>query len=530
MRGDPRRTASANGSVHSEKANLNLESQPQDIESAAALHISPRWPGRPRIWVAFALVVAGAVALTFYRLGACGICKGNEAVEAVFIQQMVEHGKVLFPAVNGGSPMYKPPLFHWTATALDRLAGIHRVTPFNFRLPAALYTVAGVGLTMVFAYGVIGGEGAILAGLILLSAHQYIRLGRMGRVDMTLTFFETLALFAFWWWLERWPQSGAGARNRNAMIYVAAVAAGLAVLSKGPVGALLPGLAIAIFLIVERRLGDVVRRIPVGAAALAVAIGASWYLAGYLDARHALLSRQLGSENFGRFFGALGSSPPWFYLGPLLFSSLPVSLLIPIAVASVLVNRKPEQVEESVQCEDAIKLLAIFWLVTLAFFSIAAYKSRWYLLPLWPSAAVILAWWIKRSGALYGRRPIEGGFAAVCVAVAIFNLFYIPHQERRECARYGYRAAAAGIRSIVGPSQPLYAAGFVDEDFAPLLFYLDRDAPFVSSDLAKAPPGYIIVPEKLWNARKDYLRGYLLVMRSSEGRRKPVLLRHFAHR
>ncbi len=475
------------------------------------------------------MILAGAVALTFYRLGSCGICKGNEAVEAVFIQQMVEHGKVLFPAVNGGSPMYKPPLYHWTATALDHLAGVRKVTAFNFRLPAALYTVAGVGLTMVFAYGVIGGEGAIVAGLILLSAHQYIRLGRMGRVDMALTFFETLALFAFWWWLDG-LKSAAQARRPNTMIYVAAAASGLAVLAKGPVGMLLPGLAIAIFLVAEGRLGDVLRRIPAAAAVLAVIIGASWYAAGYIDARHALLSRQLGSENFGRFFGALGSAPPWFYLGPLLFSSLPVSLLIPIAVAAALLKRGPQQPQASVRGQDAIELLAIFWLVTVAFFSIAAYKSRWYLLPLWPSAAVILAWWIRRIGALYGSRLIEGGFAAVCAAVAIFNLFYIPHQERRECARYSYRATAAAIRNIVGPSQPLYAAGFVDEDFAPLLFYLDRDAPFLPPDLAKAPPGYIIVPEKLWDTHKGYLRGYLLVMRSSEGRRKPVLLRHFVEK
>jgi hypothetical protein len=61
--------------------------------------------------------------LTTYKLGACGICKGNQAVEAVFVQQMVEHGKVLSPAVNGGSPMYKPLPFHWTATALDHLLG-----------------------------------------------------------------------------------------------------------------------------------------------------------------------------------------------------------------------------------------------------------------------------------------------------------------------------------------------------------------------------------------------------------------------
>jgi hypothetical protein len=72
----------------------------------------------------------------------------------------------------------------------------------------------------------------------------------------------------------------------------------------------------------------------------------------------------------------------------------------------------------------------------------------------------------------------------------------------------------------------LYATGFVDEDFAPLLFYLDRDAQFISRDLAKAPPGYIIVPAELWQAQKEEAHGFEPILQSPEGRRKPVLLRH----
>jgi 4-amino-4-deoxy-L-arabinose transferase-like glycosyltransferase len=500
--------------------------QGQNIDAALTRDALPRLLNPRRHWIAFAIIIAGALCVTTYRLGACGICKGNEAVEAIFLQQMVEHGKVLFPAVNGGSPMYKPPLFHWTATALDRAAGVKKVTPFNFRLPAALYTTAGVALTMTFAYGILSIDGAILAGLTLLAAHQYLRLGRMGRVDMTLTFFETLAVFAFWWWFDRMARAEGEKRSGNAKIYVAAAAAGLAVLSKGPVGAIIPGLSAGIFVIAQGRLREVLRRVPVGALGLAILIAASWYVAGYLGAKHALLTRQLGSENFGRFFGALGTSPPWYYLGPLLLNSVPVSLLVPAGVFAIFFASRGSETESGARARQAVKLLAIFWLVTLVFYSAAAYKSRWYILPLWPSAAVILAWWIKRVGMHWRRGLVEGGFAAVCAAVALFNLFFIPYQEMRECARYSYRWTATEIRRIVGDSQPLYATGFVDEDFAPLLFYLDRDAPFISSDLGAAPRGYIIVPAELWDARKDDTKGFEVLLRSGEGRRKPVLLRH----
>ena len=78
-----------------------------------------------------------------------------------FVQQMVEHGVLLFPLENGSAPMYKPPLFHWTATALDRIARVNRVTAFNLRLPSALYAIAGVVLTIIFAWAPLGESGAI---------------------------------------------------------------------------------------------------------------------------------------------------------------------------------------------------------------------------------------------------------------------------------------------------------------------------------------------------------------------------------
>src|SRR5713101_7543220 len=166
--------------------------------------------------------VAVAAALVLNRLEAAGVCGANEAVEGIFVQQMVEHGKVLFPLENGHSPMYKPPLFHWTATAVDHLLGVRKVTAFNLRLTAALYAVAGVILTISFSWDFIGHDGAWLTGLILCGSYQYIEQGRIGRVDMTLCFFETLALLVFMWWYagkERGPlgeEEGEKSQEREA--------------------------------------------------------------------------------------------------------------------------------------------------------------------------------------------------------------------------------------------------------------------------------------------------------------------------
>jgi 4-amino-4-deoxy-L-arabinose transferase-like glycosyltransferase len=556
---------------------------------------------RPRTLVAIALVVIAAAATTLHRLGAADVCGSNEAVEAVFLQQMVEHDALLFPLENGRSPMYKPPLFHWTAVAIDRLAGIEKVTAFNLRLPAALYAIAGVVLTIAFACTFLGPGDAILAGLILTASYQYIENARIGRVDMTLCFFETLALFAFMWWsaprdisvsvIPPVGDEGDERRGPTYLRYLLAIALGLAVLAKGPVGALLPGLAVLIFLITARRIRDIPKLATPGPVIVTLAIASSWYLACLFGRRYGFLHRQIGSENFGRFFGALGAMAPWYYLKPILLNSPPLSLLIPFAVVSALrtfwssaseilyppssdkTDDEARSSSESMRPADirtnppggirpsqnplsiwmslrmmflpamddpaedqppsavhsrravlAVRLFAIFWLVTVLFFTVAAYKRRAYLMPLWPVSALLLSWWIASLGRTRSGKILRRAVVATCAILIAVNFFWLPHKEVHDCAGDSMREAAAQINRIVGPSEPLYLYQFED-DPAPLLFYLNRIAPRIWGKLGDAPPGYVIATAAAWDRLKDQALDLQPVLESSSGRPRLVLLR-----
>ncbi len=484
------------------------------------------------LWVATAILAIACVtlALTTWRLGVRDVCSGNEAFEGVFVQQMVEHGKYLFPVENGRVPMYKPPLFHWTATAIDLASEAKKVTAFNLRLPSALYAVAGVILTMLFVYGLLGLEAAILAGLTLAGAFQYITLGRFGRVDMTLAFYEALSLFAFFWWIGPRPTetpSFAQETVSEPMQYLLAIALGLAVLAKGPVGALLPLIAMAIFVLVEGRMREAFRRISLLAVIFAIMLGSSWYIACWVGREYGFLNRQIGSENVGRFFGSLGTMSPLYYVFPLLFNSGPLSLLAPIAVVMALRSRptRAEEVEHPTEAapREAVRLLAIFWIVTVVFFSLAAYKRRAYLLPLWPPSAVMLAWMITVTSKRYGGRALKGAYAAVCVVMIIVNLVVIPRREARECGGDSFRPAAGEIAKVVAAGEPLYLYGFTEE-VAPLLFYLDRDAPEWKGKLGDAPPGYIIVPADVWAKKRGEALDLEPVLESHHGNRHLILL------
>jgi 4-amino-4-deoxy-L-arabinose transferase-like glycosyltransferase len=479
------------------------------------------------------IAIAGIIALlALYRLGAADVCSGNEAVEGVFIQQMVEHGEYLFPLENGGIPMYKPPLFHWTATALAKIARVRTVDAMTVRMPSAVYAIAGAVITMLFALWLLGVDGAILAGLTLAGSYQYVSQARFGRVDMTLAFFETLALLAFVWWLPRdssAPATDAAVVARRNRLYALAIAMGLAVLAKGPVGALLPGLAMLIFMIAERRARQIAALLEPGPAIVGLAIASSWYIACYAGGRYAFLHRQLGAENVGRFFGRLGAMAPWYYAVPLLLNSAPLSLLVPIAVAFAIVARPaesagPVEASSDETARRAVRCFAIFWIVTVVFFSLAAYKRRAYLLPLWPAAAVMLAWWIKRSDARRWGAAIKWGYGAMCAALIVFNFIYIPRKEIRDCAADTFRPAAREIARVVSPAEPLYLFGF-REEVAPLLFYLDRDAPVIEGRLGDAPPGYVLMPAAVWKAHENEALDLSPVLTSDYGDRHLVLLR-----
>ena len=481
---------------------------------------------------AIAAIVLVISVLTLHRLGAGDVCTGNEAVEGVFVQQMVEHGQLMFPVENGNIPMYKPPLFHWTAVAIDRLAGVRKVTAANLRLPSAVYAIAGAVLIMIFAYEILGLDAAILAGLALAASYQYISQGRFGRVDMTLCFFETLSLFAFLRWLPRDATlSGREARLESNLpaLYSLAAALGLGVLAKGPVGAILPGASIVIFMVAERRGRQILTMLDPGAIIVVGAIASSWYLACYFGGRFAFLNRQLDTENVGRFFGSLGAMAPWYYLKPVLLNSAPLSLLVPVAAVYALRSRivtssSDDSTSAAWKGGSAVRLFAIFYFATVIFFSIAAYKRRSYLLPVWPSAAVILAWWVVTIPSPAYRRAAKWTFAALCAGLVVFNFIYIPRSEVRTCGDDSFRPAAAEIARVVAPADPLYLYGF-QEEVAPLLFYLDRDAPTLDGRLDDAPPGFIIVPAQVWKKHESEALDFEPVLTSDHGNRQLVLIK-----
>ena len=138
-------------------------------------------------------------------------------------------------------------------------------------------------------------------------------------------------------------------------------------------------------------------------------------------------------------------------------------------------------------------------LVTVIFFSLAAYKRRAYLLPLWPPAAALLVWWLDSWRDESRRQLAKCVLVALCGALIAFNFWWVPHAERSACRGARYRDAASAINGRVPRQEPLhFDAATTEWGSLPLLFYLDRTVPVLPDVSAEPTNGYVLVPERRW--------------------------------
>ena len=160
----------------------------------------------------------------------------------------------------------------------------------------------------------------MLAAVVLATSLEYAFLSRSAVTDMTLTLFLTLGFLAAAAFLES---------GRIATAAAAGAAFGLATLTKGPVGAILPALALSAYGLATRRRELLSPRAFAASAAGFAATALPWY--AYMAAAHRdlVVTVFLGEENLGRFINAEHRQFPMFYVAVLAAGLLPWSAALP---------------------------------------------------------------------------------------------------------------------------------------------------------------------------------------------------------
>ena len=298
----------------------------------------------------------------------------REAREGVPVVNMMQGGNLWLPQINPQQLRTKPPLFYWSGLVTAKLFG--EVSEITLRIPSVLAGVGTVFLTTFLGMRQFSPVIGCLAGLIIATCWRFAYLGSHARIDMLFTFFITLAFVALW----------ELARNeKQSLKWLAGLAIGLAVLTKGPLGWLFPLLAIFIFSRLHKPFS--VPWTPL--LALPLAMAGLWLGVG-LMAGGEEFSKMIYQETVGRISGseAIHIHPkPFYYYVPQIFVGMaPWSLFLPFAIWQ---GRKYKDV--------SWKFCLIAFVTFFIFLSLFPGKRGDYLLPLYPMGAVMLAVFFSRA-------------------------------------------------------------------------------------------------------------------------------------
>lgn len=353
-----------------------------------------------------------AVALLFLLLLAPNAPFSKElgVCEAPAVRDVLA-GHVILPDFAPGVMSHVPPLYWWAAAVSVRLFGW---TEFALRLPALAAGALCAAVVFGWLAATAGYPAALLGTAALLACHFFADAARQPRMDTMLAMFVAAAAIC----LER--SLAPGGRGGNWLL-AAALAMGAATLAKGPLGILLPGLAVALYLMLQSRAKELFRPGLLGAFALGAAISGAWYLAAYQVGGARFVQWQIKAGLLRRFLpsgmgGAGFCAHPFYYFVPhLLTGFLPFSLYLP-ALAIWLWRRRAALA--------APAEFAFCWFVsTFVFFSLSAGKCLVYIVPAFAPLAALVGWLLAGLEAeSAGERLALGAFRAGSLAIAVGTL------------------------------------------------------------------------------------------------------------
>jgi len=233
-------------------------------------------------WLAVQLVFAGL--FLFFGLGYARLIDWDENIYAEASRQMLLRGDYLNIVINEHPFAEKPPFFFWEQVISYRLFGVNE---FAARFPSAFAGMLMILLCYYIGRRIDSPQTGLLWGLVHLTALLPACFARAAVIDFTFNLFITVAAFFLYLYdvayrnsLDHRPPSDRTTSSAGKpwfFLTIASMAMGLAVLTKGPLGGVIPLVGFAGYKWVYRHPG--IRLLHFGYCAfVALTVGFSWYV------------------------------------------------------------------------------------------------------------------------------------------------------------------------------------------------------------------------------------------------------------
>lgn len=331
------------------------------------------------------LVMAALMTLPFIGMG--HFYTRGEPREALVAVAMLDQGNFILPYFQGEFA-FKPPMLHWLVALFSLPQGY--VSETTSRLPSAIASIAMCYSFFLFFARRYNVGKVLIAAFILMTSFEVHRAAMTCRVDMVLTAFMVGGFMA----LYRW-----GEHNWKGIPWLASLLISGAILTKGPIGAILPCAVMVVQMVMRKqRVGSVLLAV-VKVAVLSSVLPLCWYVVAYNVGGDKFLQLMM-EENFGRFLGKMSyeshENGPLYYIPILLAGLLPWTLLLVFGLILVrwrnLWQNKMRGWWMRFRSMDPIQQWsAIVAIVVFVFYEIPKSKRSVYLLPMYPFLSILIA-------------------------------------------------------------------------------------------------------------------------------------------
>ena len=346
------------------------------------------------------LFIAAAV-LLFAGNGSLLVTDSVESNYALTAKEMVLSGDWLSPQIYGYYWYDKPIFFYWLTALAYKIFGF---TEFASRFFPALFGLGGLALVAWGGSKLDNERSGFCSALVLLSSVEFFLISKSVITDAVLFFFFSATLLFFY----------LGYRDGKARYwYIMYAAAGFSVLTKGPIGVLLPGLIITLFLLWQRDWRVLKRMRLASGTLLCLAVAVPWYAAMYSLHGSDFINTFFGTHNFLRATVSEHPRDDVFYYYTLvnLLALFPWSGLVPWAAYKWQQAGRPKLTEQQ-------RFLLLWALVVFVFFQCMATKYITYTYPLLFPASLLLGSLLdKQAACVYGGYMffVGGGLGVLLV-------------------------------------------------------------------------------------------------------------------
>lgn len=387
-------------------------------------------------WRKIALVVLGLAAILFFaRLGARALW-ASEFRWAEIAREMRLTSNYFWPTINGHPYYDKPLATYWLVVASTWVTG--GMNEAAARLPCAIAGMLSIAFLIAMGRRLYDLKTGVIAAFILATSFSFVFYSRNASADVETIAGEMAALLLFlrheknpdgWWVVALWIVMALTSQMKGLLGFVLpiAVIGSYSLLADGWAAlgrALLSGaIGSRVRWIVDRNRWFFNWKTP-----LAIALAAAIYYAPF-----AISNLETGSgkglsmvyrENVQRYFEPFDHRGPIYLYTYVIFALMaPWSVLLPAALINAHTG-----VSAAARTRDDRFTMTFFW-ATFVFFTLSGSRRSYYILPILPAAAMLIARLLDQSLERLSRLVqtlIKLGFGVIVAAIMLAALAFIP--------------------------------------------------------------------------------------------------------